>query len=306
MPESGSIPAAVRRSAAEAVARIERRLLEGAPALATPTVAWMRALAGDVRPERYFLHPAAFPMLLLPWWMEASFRSRPSRSFQRDVAYSTICGYYAVRMIDDLMDRDAEPEPRILPSITVLHAEFERTYHAWFEADDPFWDMLLVATYAGAETASRDAGLQRIDRAAFIETCARKVAGARVPLAAVACRERRLGAFAAWTELVDRFGRWHQMLNDVAGWDRDLARGRPTYLLSEAARRSPDAPAAWIIREGLAWAYAELDGWMDEALEVARGLGSPDLTAYLERRRDVVAREWERTTATLRLLQPGA
>ena len=160
MTRSDPYPPVLRQLASDAVARIERRLSEGAPSLATPTLAWMRALAGDAPAERYFLHPAAFPMLLLPWWMEGSMNGSPTREFQADLAYSTICGYYAIRMIDDIMDRDAEPDPRVLPALLVLHTEFERTYHRYLAADDPFWELLSAATYTGAETASRDAGLE--------------------------------------------------------------------------------------------------------------------------------------------------
>ena len=61
-------------------------------------------LAGGAEPEAYFLHPEAFPMVLLPWWLESTIHEPPARGFQRDIVYSSVSGYYFVRMIDDLMD----------------------------------------------------------------------------------------------------------------------------------------------------------------------------------------------------------
>jgi hypothetical protein len=201
------------------------------------------------------------------------------------------------------MDRDAAPDPRVLPALLVLHTEFEQTYHRHLATDDPFWELLRAATYTGAETASRDAGLDGITRSQFIEICAKKTVGVTVPLAAVACRAGRPDASRPWFDLVERFGRWHQMLNDIRDWARDLALGRRTYFLSEAARRSPGAPAVWVLREGIAWGAAELDAWMTDAIDAAAGLGSPPLLAYLEGRKADADREWREVMETLSTLE---
>ena len=140
-------------------------------------------------------------------------------------------------------------------------------------------------------------------RSQFVETCARKTAGATVPLAAVACRAGRPEASQPWSELVERFGRWHQMLNDIRDWARDLALGRATYFLSEAERRSPGAPASWVLREGIVWGTAELDAWMTDAIDAAAGLGSPPLLAYLEGRKADADQEWRQAMETLATLE---
>ena len=51
-------------------------------------------------------------------------------------------------------------------------------------------------------------------------------------------------------------------------------------------------------REGLAWAGQQLDTWMDELLAAARGLGSPGLMTYLEKRRDAAPQSRNRWPPT--------
>ena len=246
----------------------------------------MQALSGGAPAERYFTNPQAFPMLLLPWWLEVSIRGSVARAFQRDVVYSTICGYYFVRMIDDAMD--ATPPPaEVLPALIVLHAEFQHAYQHHFPYEHPFWDALLSASYEAAETASVDARVRPIDRTEFLRVSARKIAGAKVPIAAVCHHYGTPDLIEPWTVLVEALGRWHQMRNDIFDWRRDLERGTATYFLSEASRRgvSDGSVTEWVMTEGLEWGMAELDIWMKDLLEAAAALDSPPLLAYLEGRR---------------------
>jgi hypothetical protein len=253
----------------------------------------MRQLAGGAPAVRYFTHPQAFPMLLLPWWLEQSLRGSPDAAFHGDVVYASITGYYFVRMIDDLMDGD-DPPASTIPALICLHTEFMRSYQRHFTDGHAFWHDLSAASYAAAETASADAGLIRIDRQTFEATSARKIAGAKIPLAAVCHRYGRADLVPAWSSVVDLLGRWHQMLNDVRGWNGDAQRGTATYFLTEAHRHasSSSSVATWVVAEGLAWAYALLDGWMDELLVAAAGLDCPQLVAYLDARRRALAAEW--------------
>jgi hypothetical protein len=293
-------PPALRALLRSAGARLRRRLRQRAPTLSARTAEWLRWLGGDeAHGDRYFTDPRAFPMLLLPWWLEGSIHDSPSPAFQADVVYSTICGYYFIRLIDDLMDGEGPPDRRVLPALIVLHTEFEQAYHPHFPSGHPFWEALAEASYDAAEVAARDAGLERIERDDFLRTSARKVAGAKVPLAAVCHRSGRPDLYEPWSGFVELFGRWHQMLNDLLGWSADLKRGRSTYILSEAERRSPGSPAEWVIGEGLAWGMEQLDGWMEELLAAAAGLGSPPLTAYLDVRHRSLAREWQALAASL-------
>lgn len=265
-----------------------------APVLGEHAERWMRSLAGDAPPERYFLHPRAFPAILLPWLAERAIRGRPLVGFQRDVVYSTVAGYYFVRLTDDLMDGEQVPPP-VVPLLIVLHAEFEQTYHRHFAAGHPFWDDLARSSYQAAETASGDASQQRITREHFLASSARKVAGAKIPIAAVCHHSGRSDLVAPWSAFVDLLGRWHQMLNDMVGWSRDLKRGTPTYFLSEAAEQAggDGSIAEWVISEGYAWAMDQLGPWMAELRVSAHELGSPSIARYLEHRDAALLATWQ-------------
>jgi hypothetical protein len=298
-------PPPLRGFVRQAVRRSQRRLRGEAPTLAGHAAKWKRRLAGGLEPEAYFLHPEAFPMALLPWWLESTIRGTPAPRFQRDVVYSTVSGYYFVRMIDDLMDGERPVTPAVLPVLTFFHGEFEQTYYRYFPHRHPFWEAYDSATLASAEMASRDAGLTEIDRSRFLEISARKIAGVRVPIAAVCHRYERMDLIGPWFRLVDVFGRWHQMLNDIRGWSRDLDGGRRTYFLSQAsASVGPGGSIAeWVIGDGLAWGTAQLDDWMRQVLELAHGMGTPALTSYLEERSASLAREWEGMQGSLAALR---
>jgi hypothetical protein len=278
-----------------AFARIRRRLKAGTPTLSVLALGWMRSLAGTAPPQAYFTHPNAFPMLLLPWRLEESVRGLPDRAFHRDVVYSTLTGYYFVRMIDDLMDGDRPPGRTVLPALIFFHTEFQLAYHRHFPHGHRFWEALVNASFAAAETASRDAELPAIDRTEFLAISARKIAGAKVPIAAVCHRYDRVDLLEPWSAFVDVLGCWHQMFNDIFDWSRDLARGRTTYFLSEAgAHAGPDGSVAeWLIADGLDWGRAQLDEWMEQLLVAAGELGAPPLVAYLEERRRALEGEWQ-------------
>jgi len=300
-------PSELRELVERAFSRARERLRDGAPTLATHVSRWIRSLSHDAPPERYFTHPQAFPMLLLPWWLEASITTKPDRTFQEDLVYSTINGYYFVRMIDDLMDREHAADSTVLPALIFFHMEFQSTYQRSFPYGHPFWEAFATESFAAAEAASSDAGLDEIDRGSFVRICAKKIAGVKVPLAAVCSRYERPDLVGPWNRFVDAFGCWHQMQNDVLGWSRDLAHDRKTYFLSEAAERRGDAPAAaWVISDGLPWAYEQLEAWMSQVRRTARDLGCPPLRAYVEQRNTMLATEWDGLTESLAALKQAA
>ncbi len=279
--------AALARSVSHAFERLEARLATASPTLAGHVARWVRALAHDARPERYFLAPSGFPLLLLPWWLEESLRGGHDPDFGDDLVYASVTGYLAVRLVDDLMDRDAPIEPGLTPAVIVLHGEFMGALAPYFGAGHAFWGELRRWSAASAEMAAVDVGLTRIDRVTFERVSARKTVGAKIPLAAVAHHLDRRSELGPWLELVDVLGCWHQMADDVRDWARDLAGGQMTYFLSEAADRAGAGGSigAWIVGDGLAWAHAELDGWMATLTAMANRIGSPPLAAYLEARR---------------------
>jgi hypothetical protein len=305
MTRYDAYPPELQDLVSRAFSRLRGRLEVAVPTLSAHTKGWMHALAPDALPETYFTHPQAFPMLLLPWWLEATVRGVPARAFHGDVVYSTLNGYYFVRMIDDLMDAEHPPGAHVLPSLIVFHTEFQLTYHRHFPHDHPFWQDFTSASFSAAETASLDAGLETIDRGHFLQTSARKIAGAKVPIAAVCHRYGRPELLGPWSELVDLLGRWHQMLNDMRGWHRDLGRGTDTYFLSEASRRTVQTAsiAEWVIAEGFDWGFAQLDGWMEQLLAAAGEIDCPPLTAYLEYRHRALADDRRSLMPSVRALR---
>jgi hypothetical protein len=288
-----------------AFSRLHLRLRSAGSSLCLPTIEWMRSLSGGDEPERYFMHPFAFPMLLLPWWLEHVIRGDPESDFQTDVTYSTLNGYYFVRMIDDLMDRDRPPAAEVLPALVFLHTEFQSSYFAHFPNGHGFWSDFSAVSFASAEMASRDASLTDLSRAQFLAVSSRKVAGAKVPIAAICHKYGRPDLLVPWFELVDRLGRWHQMLNDVLDWSRDLDHQRHTYFLSEASRRrGPTVSVAeWVVGEGLKWGSQQVERWADELAAGAQELGSPALVRYLEQRRTAADVHWRSLIANLEPLQ---
>jgi hypothetical protein len=282
---------ALRDLVKRAFSRMGLRLAEAAPTLSLHANDWIRSLAGTASAETYFMHERAFPMLLLPWWLEAHVHGTHDRGFHGDVVYSTLNGYYFVRMIDDLMDREHPPAPQVLPALIFFHTEFQGSYRRHFPNGHPFWDAYETASFMSAEAASKDADLLEIDGAQFKQISARKIAGVKVPIAAVSHRHDRADLLGPWSDFVDLLGCWHQMLNDMLDWNRDLEQGRITYFLSEASRQNAmPSVAEWVVSDGLPWGFAQLEEWMAQLLAAARDLDCPPLLAYLEERGRAVAR----------------
>lgn len=288
----------------EALTQTLSRLRVSLPTLSVGTLAWLASLTGGAPLATYFTRPRAFPLLLLPWWLESLVRQTPSSDFQRDLVYSTINGYYAVRLIDNLMDRDKPPPAEVIPALEFFHTEFTLPYTRYFGADHAFWRAFRKAWFGGAEAASLDATFDVIDEARFIDVSARKTVGAQVPLVAVCHHYQQLDLLEPWRKFVELFGVWHQMQNDIVGWYGDLAAGRTTYFLSRAqsAKRDGLSVAEWVVTDGLAWGVSQLDTWMGKLLSAAQQLDCPPLTRYLEERQRVLEREWERLQPDLAAL----
>jgi hypothetical protein len=289
---------------AAAVARLQANMAESAPFMAGQVAAWFKHLSGPLDPKDYFQHPQAFPALLLPGWLEQASRVEPDRAFQADLAYSTISGYYAIRLMDNLMDGHATIELKLLPALNFFQTEFQRPYQGYFGFDHPFWDVFRRIWFYSAEVTIRDAGLTGIDQATFEQVSAQKVCAAKIPIAAVCYRYERPDLIEPWFRLVDLLGCWHQFLNDLFGWHRDYARRTCTYFLSEAERqRLDDEPVAgWITRAGFAWAIAQAGGWLAALQALAEELDSPDLTTYLTTRETMLQQQQAEVAAGLQSL----
>ena len=292
----------VRELADAAVGRLVDRLTTETPELAVATADWMRSLSID-GPAGYFSHVEAFPMLALPWWMEESAGGGVDEAFQSDLAYASVSGYYFVRLLDNAMD-GVPPPPDVVPAAIVFHTEFFATYRSLFPVNERFWAALQRFSYDSAATASADARLETVTTEDFLRISSRKVSGAKIAIAAVGLRYDRDDSLTDWLRLVDPLGRWHQMRNDVLGWIADNDSGRATYFLSEASSRirPGEQIAEWVLRDGLTWATAEMDRWMDELLESAAMMGSMPLISYLEGRREVARDQQLRISTDLHAL----
>ncbi len=284
-----------------AVTRLQADMHAAAPGMAEQVSTWMQALAGSTSPAAYFMHPAAFPALLLPWWLEQSLSGQPDLAFQADLAYSTINGYYAIRLADNLMDGHATVELPLLPALNFFQTHFQHAYYPYFPAGHPFWDFFKATWFHSAEVTLLDAQLTGLTLAQFEQIAAQKSCAAKIPLAAVCCRYERTDLLTAWSRLVDLMGCWHQFLNDVFGWQRDLERRTATYFLSEAERRrqGDESVLAWVVREGFGWGATRAQGWMVALQALAQELGSPELVAYLQSRVAMARQQQEEVAAGL-------
>lgn len=296
------------RTVSRAMQRLQAELVATTPQMAGPVADWMQALAGGAEPAAYFSHPLAFPTLQLPGWVARSLGGETDAAFQEDLAYSSINGYYFIRMIDNVMDGEATVEARLLPVLAFFHSEFQGVYQARFEAGHPFWALYRRVWLGTAEAAVVDGRLDAISLEAFEQASARKVGAALIPVAAVCHRLGRVDRIGPWSELVHRLGKWHQMLNDSFDWHKDSVHGNRTHFLSEAQRlKHPDeSPMAWVVRCGFDGACDTLRVWMRETQAVAGALDCPPLVQYLAERAGQFEVQARRARAALRVLGPLA
>ena len=270
-----------------AISRTSTEMNRVAPFMASQVIPWQRQLSSsnqleDYAVEEYFKHPRSFPILLLPWWLEKTLHPSPDLAFQLDLVRSTINGYYYIRLIDNLMDGHATVELRLLPALGFFYSQFLVAYQAHFPAGHEFWDLFAAISSQSADVMMKDASLTDIDMIQFEQVSGKKTSDVRIPLAAVCHKYAERDLMGRWDQFVDAFGCWHQMLNDVFNWPKDLKCCTTTYFLSEANRRKrpTETVLRWIIREGFDWAVECLQTWMAEAKLLAGGLNSPDLAAY--------------------------
>jgi hypothetical protein len=286
------------RIIAAAFSRLHSELDRGGPFLAQQILGWIKGLSDTAQPEDYFKHPHAFPMLLLPWWVEKTLCQHPDPVFQADLVYSTVNGYYYIRLMDNVMDANATLELNLLPALNLFHTQFQAPYQRYFEHEHPFWDFFFGVWMTSAEVTMVDAGLAEVDRTQFVQVAAQKTCAAKIPLAAVCYQYEQPGLITPWAHFVELFGCWHQMRNDLFDWRRDLQRQARTYFLSEAERRkrSTETVAEWVVREGFAWGVQNLEAWMAELQALAGNLNSPDLEAYLDTREAMMRKQKEDVT----------
>src|SRR6185369_11102253 len=116
-----------------------------------------------------------FPLLRLPWWLEKTLRPQPVLTFQADLVYSSMNGYYYIRLLDNVMDGHATVEHRLLPAAGFFHSQFQISYQPYFGSAHPFWNFFKQTWFQSAEVTLRDAALVDVDLPHFRQIASQKV-----------------------------------------------------------------------------------------------------------------------------------
>ncbi|MCC7131150.1 MAG: hypothetical protein IT352_00820 [Gemmatimonadales bacterium] len=302
--------------------RLEAVIRTEMPGSADRALRWLRGLTGSGRLADYFLHPTRFPMVRLPVWaIEAEAPSH--RALVGDTIYSTMAGYYHIRLLDDVMDRMPEAPLELLPLAGLFHLEFQSAYQPHFPADSPFWSVFRTrwlrladwtvprpAGTAADGTAPRPEGDGVLGTAlptdpdageALLERAGATVGAVVIPLRALTLGVGAPDRFVRWEPVVLALARVEQWIDDVVDWQQDLDRGQPNLLLAAGATRARpgEATAVWVVREGYRWGLATARARLDELEPAARSLASAPLAAFLDRRRAALAALMARTEAGL-------
>lgn len=266
-----------------------RSNLEAALPTTVPMIdRWLVRVPAPPRMVETCLAITSFPTFALPYWLTPAAERENDFEFQCSIAYSTLNGYFFVRLIDNVTDGDGPPQVRkLLPAAGYFGAQFMSPYLAYFDAGHRFWPVFHSAWNEQAENNSVDAVVDDIDRSLFLGVSARKFGASKVPLAAAAFRYGRDGRLPEWNAFVDRLGAFSQFLNDLFDWLHDSRGGITTYLQSEFRRRhnAGESIAAWILREGFDWGVDQLRLWIGELSEMAASLGSEGAIEWVAKRK---------------------
>ena len=291
-----------RESMRVGVVRVYDGLKHDLPLIAADVQRWMRALAGGNEPANYFLHPVAFPLMLLPWWLEQQVSGVSTPDFQADLIFSNASLYYYVRLVDNVMDGHATVEQKLLPATGYFVNQFHSAYHKYFEIGHPFWDYFEHAWAEFCDVTAADGHLTDVDDRTFTNLVGRKVCAAKISVAAVCFHHQHSELIPLWSEWIDVFGCWHLFREDLFDWQQDLTLGAVTYLLSEAGRRKADDEpvVSWLAREGMDWGFEQLRGWMQRLRQMT--FASQEVLAYLDFRERELFEHREKIRSGLELI----
>jgi hypothetical protein len=270
-----------------ALSRIERKLqTASSPAVARQLVDWMTSLSPTGRAADYFTQRSLFPMLLLPVWMAGTAGNPSDSQFQSDLAYSTINGYYFIRMVDNIMDDHASVEGNLLPMSAFFHGEFQSVYQHYFDSSHPFWGWFDSLWLASANAACREAVSPDMDLDGFREIAAKKMCAVKIPLVALHYHSGKATDLAAWLQFTDRLAEWWQFFDDLMDWHKDYSRGACIYFLCEGNRQKHphESMHQWVAREGFQWGVDTLVQWMHDLQDLSIHLRSSAVDAFLNDR----------------------
>ncbi|MEU6709618.1 class 1 isoprenoid biosynthesis enzyme [Streptomyces wuyuanensis] len=272
---------------ADAVHRIDAEWNRDLPLSASAVREWTLAVSGGQGLEAYFLHPSAFPMVFLSWWLDESLGITPDVDFHQDLIGAAVRGYLGIRLIDDVMDRDSSARPDLLPLVAVFFARFQSVFARRFSADDVFWRTFHHHWTVAADSAVCDGAAGAVENTSFQVIGAHKL-DASLILMAAASRHAGLEEIPGpWVAFFRQLAEWHQFRNDLRDWYRDWKRGASTLVLAEAEKACPADVnlETWMIRGGLADAHTALIGRLQRLYATAESLGSPGAIHYLNTKR---------------------
>jgi hypothetical protein len=205
------------------------------------------------------------------------------------------------------MDGHGTIELKILPATAFFHTEFQATYQKYFEAAHPFWEVFRSAWFSASDAVTHEFSLDRIGEAEFERVTVSKLAGARIPLAAVGFRYGTGQTLQRWENFALALARWSQMEDDLFDWHDDLHHGKTSYFLTEAnRRRGSDTVEAWVIREGFQQGVQILQWELSALRDLARPLNSPDVVSYLDLRKTILESQKIRIDEAFQVLRAVA
>ncbi len=262
--------------------------------VAAPQIArHLRRVPSLTRPTTSLI-PQAFPSLALPYWMTRGAARIDESEFLADVAYSTFSGYYAIRLTDNITDRDGPAELlTLLPTVGYFHWRFLQPYIRHFPHGHDFWSEFHWVWSDHVGCTIEDARVRDITEEVFYGVSARKFGATKVPLAAVAFRAGSRKLLETWYEFVDALGAFVQFMNDFLDWRHDAEHGINTFLQSESRRRRlPDEThVGWFLREGFTWGSDRLRIEMSKVGERGRRLENDDVTHWIAVREQVLEQQ---------------
>lgn len=266
-------------AAGEALARA---IAQELPGLSAGALGWLRALTTTGRPADYFLHSRRFPVVRLPFWAVED--RLPDPVLLGDVLRSTMAGYWFVRLVDDLVDREARAPLGLLPLSAFLHTEFEGGFRRHFPATSPFWPVFRQRWLRLADATTITAAAPTAED--LVERATATIGAAAIPLCALTLAAGVPERFEPWAAAVDGLARVEQLVDDLVDWQSDHDRRQPNILLAEGTRRvGSEALPGWVVREGFRWGLDQARRAIDRVDLVVAGLGSAPLSEFLRGRR---------------------
>jgi hypothetical protein len=307
MPHDPTDDALLRQILQRAADRFYANLNAALPRTAPLIADRLKRVPAGPRTVEVCLATQSFPVFSMPWWMTPRDARGTDGQFQEDLCYSSLNGYYFVRLIDNVQDGDGPADLRqLLPAGGYFHAEFQSPYQRWFPAGHPFWTTFQAAWNEQAEAAAVEAELAEIDLPAFLAVSALKFGAAKGPLAAAAYRYGRQEALPAWFAFVDRLGALSQLANDLFDWHHDSLAGINTYIQSEYRRQRSgpdDTIHRWIMREGFDVGATQIRTWLGDLRTMALRLDAPEAGAWVEKRAALLEQEISVARAALETLR---